>query len=159
MGYQESILVCYNKKDFKKLCTKLNASKKELEDYVDVFAIGRFKKKIDLSWPFEEFEPAGFIPAETYFVWWGGERHPFQSGWGLTREDMKIFNPNNPSWECVFCEYVFPHDASGPLTNIDFNKHGVLQQNEYMQLFEIPHGENIKADYIKQLDDKNTPNN
>ncbi len=154
MGYQESILTCYNKRDFKKLCTRLNSSKKHLEDWVEVYAIGRFDKDMKLSCPFTS-ESMGVISAGTYFVWWGGERHPFQSGLFRTREEARIFNTNNSSWECVFIEYVFLRDKSGPLENLDFEKKAILQHNDYMRLFEIPDEEIIKEEYIEQLENDN----
>lgn len=154
MGLQESILTCDNKRNFNKLCKKLNSSKKQLEDWVEVYSIGRFDKDIKLSCPYTS-EPMGLIPAGTYFVVWGGERHPFQSGLFRTYEEVKIFNTNDPSWHCIFSEYVFMGNESKLLKNIDFEKTGVLQSNDYMRFVEIPDGEIIKEEYIKQLENGN----
>lgn len=151
MGLQESILTCDNKRDFNKLCKKLNSSKKQLEDWVEVHAIGRFNKDMKLSCPYTS-ESMGVISAGTYFVWWGGERHPFQSGLFRTYEESKIFNTNDSSWNCIFCEYVFMGNESKLLENIDLEKKGVIQHNDCMRLFEIPDEEIIKEEYIKQLE-------
>ena len=46
MGYQESFLVCEDKKIFEQLCQRLNSAKSQIDDDITVFSVGKFKKKI-----------------------------------------------------------------------------------------------------------------
>lgn len=149
MGYQESILVCNSKKNFSKLCKALNTAKSELDDYVSVCAIGKLKSSLRIEddfFPEENFD----IPAGSYFVWWAGERHPFQSGCNMDRDEMKVFMPVTPNWYCVFCEYIANMDEL--LDGIDLNsKKGVCQENNTVRLFELPNDNSIKDEYIKGI--------
>lgn len=152
MGYQESFLVCYSKEAFDKLCKALNTAKPQTKDYVEVYAIGKLKKTIDLLDPLSFIpERNGHISKGCYFVWWGGERHPFQSGWKMTKKEMKIFNPRASSWNCIFCEYIA--DIEDLLFRIDTQKKGVLQENDITYLFELPDNDVIREEYIKMIDE------
>lgn len=149
MGYQESILVCENKKDFRKLCKALNSAQPQLDDYVSIFAIGRLKAELRLINPFCP-DSINIVPAGTYFVWWGGERHPFQSGFRMDKDERKIFNPCTSSWNCIFCDYIA--DIGELLRDIDLNdKKGVCQENATVCLFELPYGDSIRDEYIKEI--------
>ena len=80
MGYQESFLFCKTKKDVMNLCRVLNKAQEELDSYgVYAFAVGKYKKPLHISIPFVDSESREFSK-KGYFVWWGGERHPIQSG-------------------------------------------------------------------------------
>ena len=151
MGYQESMLFCSNKEKFNKLCKKLNASKAELDDFVSVYAIGKTKASLTLFNPWSPNEEFGSIPANSYFVWWGGERHPFQSGCGLSNEEKEVFNVNSPYWYCVFCEYIKQIDELVHNMNLD-NANGSLQENKIIRLFELPDGDSIKDEYVQLLE-------
>ena len=151
MGYQESMLVCNTKENFEKLCKKLNASKAELSDFVSVYAIGKTKATLMLSDPWDEHSNMGFIPAGSYFVWWGGERHPFQSGRSLTKEEKRMFNPDSPYWRCVFCEYI--KEMHEVVCDMDLdNSDGIVQENKMIRLCEIPSDDLIKDEYIQLLE-------
>lgn len=151
MGYQESILVCQNKKDFDKLCKALNNVKPKLEDNVNVYAIGRLKQTIDLLDP-TVFEPkrCGYISAGTYFVWWGGERHPFQSCLARTQDEARILQKLLAAeWDCIFCDYIA--DIEDLLFGIDTQKKGLLQENDITYLFELPDNDVIREEYVKMI--------
>ena len=151
MGYQESMLVCNTKENFEKLCKKLNASRNKLDDFVTVFAIGKTKTDIPLSAPWWGCADFGCIPAESYFVWWGGERHPFQSGQGLLAKEKRIFNPDSPYWRCVFCEYI--KEMHEVVCDMDFdNSDGIIQENKMVRLCEVPSDDLIKDEYIQLLE-------
>lgn len=144
MGYQESFLVCKNKNDFEQLCSKLNSAKSQIEDYVTVFSVGKFKKKISLS-------GSGSISANSYFVWWGGERHPYQSGINITTDETTALNLSSNLWRCVFCEYVTNLDVM--LNGIDLDeKKGVLQENDFLCIFELPENDIIQEEYLKRIE-------
>ena len=149
MGYQESILVCDNKKNFNKLCKALNTAKSELDDYVTVCAIGKLKSSLrveDDFFPDENFE----IPDGSYFVWWAGDRHPFQSGCHMDWDEIKVFMPVTSNWYCVFCEDIANMDEL--LDDIDVNDiKGVCQENDTVRLFELPYDDIIKDEYIKAI--------
>ena len=143
MGYQESFLVCKNRNDFEQLCKKLNSAKAQIEDYVTVFSVGKFKKKIKLL--------GGSLSANSYFVWWGGERHPYQSGVNMTTDEKTTFNPLSKSWRCVFCEHVTDLDVL--LNGIDLDeKKGVLQKNDFLCIFELPENDIIQEEYLKKVE-------
>ena len=149
MGYQESILVCTNKKNFDKLCRTLNSAKPQLDDYVTVFAIAKLKANLNIVNTFYP-EANCTIPNGSYFVWWGGERHPFQSGFRMDKDEKKVFNPQTPIWHCIFCEYIANMDEL--LDGIDLNDtKGVCQENDTVCLFELPDDDSIKDEYIKAI--------
>ena len=92
MGYQENILVCSNKQNFNKLCNKLNSNRQGLKDHVDVFAIAKLKSDLNIVNDYCREENCT-IPACSYFVWWGGERHPYQSGLYMDEHERRVFKP------------------------------------------------------------------
>ena len=149
MGYQESLLLCSKKEDFVKLCEKLNVAKSDLNDYgVSVFAVGKLKGANSPSPSVKTKNGSGIGPVDLYFVWWGGERHPFQSGCGLVDEDRAVFDPDLLNFETVFCEDM---PMKKMLSDIDLqNKSGVLQENSLIYLI-VTYGELISDEYIQQL--------
>lgn len=148
MGYQESLVFCDSKQNFIKLCKKLNSSKGILEEYVNVYAIGKLKEPVGVrNWLTEECDY--YYPEGTYFVWWGGDRHPYQSG-ARTPEEKRVFTSTTSSWQCVFYENLDNLDtlASG----LDARKKGVCQENNRIRLFEIPYGNSIQEDYVEAIE-------
>ena len=144
MGYQESFLICEDKNNFEQLCQRLNSAKSQIEDDVTVFSVGKFKKKISLL-------DCGSIPADTYFVWWGGERHPYQSGINIATDETAKLNLSSNLWHCIFCEYVADVDVM--LNGIDLDeKKGVLQENDFLYIFELPENDIIQEEYLKQVE-------
>lgn len=148
MGYQESMLFCDNKQELKKLCRVLNSAKPEFEDYVGVYAIGKLKKPIGIRDIFKG-ECEFYFPKGTYFVWWGGERYPYQGDNALTEYMHKKFGPNYTSWIPVFCEYI--EDIRDFIKDIDQKNTGVRQENELVSIYELSSGQKIKQDYIMKL--------
>ena len=143
MGYQESFLVCKNKNNFEQLCQRLNSAKSQIEDDVTVFSVGKFKKEISLL-------DCGSIPADTYFVWWGGERHPYQSGINIATDETAKLNLSSNLWHCIFCEYVADLDVMLNGSDLD-EKIGVLQENDFLCIFELPENDTIQEEYLKQV--------
>ena len=47
--YRESILVCKNKENFIKLCQAINSAKSKLDEFVNVYAIGKLKIKLSIK--------------------------------------------------------------------------------------------------------------
>lgn len=148
MGYQESLLFCENKQDFKKLCRVLNSARPEYEGYIDVYAIGKLKKLVKIVEPFTN-ECVFLFSEDTYFAWLGGERYPYQGDNALTEYMNKKFGQDYTSWIPVFCEYI--EDIRGFLKDIDQNKTGVRQENTLVSIYELSSGEKIKPDYIMKL--------
>ncbi len=148
MGYQESMLFCKNKQELKKLCRVLNSAKPKFEDYVDVYAIGKLKKPVgicDLLTGECEF----YFPEGTCFVWWGGERHPYQSDRCIEEHMNNVFRRGYTYWHCVFCEYI--DDMQKFVNDIDQKNKGNLQENEFISLVELPSEHFIKESYISKL--------
>lgn len=144
MGYQESFLVCEDKNNFEQLCQRLNSAKSQIDDDITVFSVGKFKKKISLL-------DGGSIPVNTHFVWWGGERHPYQSGINIATEETTKLNLSSNLWHCIFCEYVTDLDVM--LNGIDLDeKKGVLQENDFLYIFELPENDIIQEEYLKQVE-------
>ena len=143
MGYQESVFVCENKKNFEKLCSVLNSEKSHLDDYVTVFAIARLKASLHIT------DSKTIIPPGSYFVWLGGERHPFQSGSPAGWCELNGLHPQTPYWNCISCERIANMDEL--LCGIDLNEDGIRQENAIVCLFELPEGDSIKDEYIKEI--------
>ena len=154
MGYQESFLFCEDRDTMNKLCNALNTVKPELEDYVTVFAVGKLKRRIGLR-DFFTGRCDYYLRKDIYFIWWGGERHPYQSGCYQELLELKADWPYTGRWYCVFCEYIANMKAF--LNGIDTGKHGVLQENDRIRIFEIPRDENIRQEYIQRIDNPATP--
>ena len=90
-----------------------------------------------------------YFPKGTCFVWWGGERHPFQSDDCLEEHMNNEFAPDYTSWYCVFCEYI--DDIHKFLKDIDQKDIGNLQENEFISIVEVPSEHFIKESYISKL--------
>lgn len=149
MGYQESLLICKDRETFNKLCNSLNTVKRELDDYVTVYAIGKLKKRIGLRDYFST-RCDEYLPKDTYFVWWGGERHPYQSGWYQELLALKADWPYVGRWYCVFCDYIANMKAF--LGGIDTNKKGAIQENDRISIFEIPNDEIIRQEFVRAIE-------
>jgi len=148
MGYQESILVCKNKNHFNKLCEALNAAKPELEEHVSIRAIGKLKSNLHILDAFcSQFNYK--IPADSYFVWWAGECHPFQSGCNMNEDEVKVVSLLTKKRNYVI-EYIA--DEGKLFDDIDTDKKGVLQENDTVWLFGLPNDEIIADKYIDMLD-------
>ena len=150
MGYQESFLFCKTKKDVMNLCRVLNKAQEELDSYgVYAFAVGKYKKPLHITNPFcdavsREFSQKG------YFVWWGGERHPIQSGDWLYAYISEHFGDGYvPFFQCIFAEYI--EEIEEILKGIDQNKHGVIQSNDYVDILNLPEDCLIDLTVIKSL--------
>ena len=148
MGYQESMLFCDNKKELKKLCRVQNSPKPDFEDYVDVYAIGKLKESFGFKHPFVK-DCHCIFPKGTCFVWWGGERHPYQSGDCIKEHMNNMFSPDYTSWSCFFCEYI--GDMHRFTKDIDLKDKGNLQENEFISIVEVPSEHFIKESYISKL--------
>lgn len=147
MGYQESLLFCKDKRSFEKLCRELNAAKPELEELVDVYAIGKLKTRVNVIDPlFHQYY--GSYRKGTYFVWWGGERHPYQSG-SFRVDQEPVFYPDTECWKCEFCEGLDPDSL---LAGIDTSKEGIVQENDKVFIIEIHPGEIIRKEYIQAIE-------
>jgi len=149
MGYQESIMFCENKQQLERLCRVLNSAKPEFEEWVDVYAIGILKKPADI---FDYFtgECEYVFPKGTHFVWWGGDRHPFQSGDCIKEHMIDNFGKNYTNWCCVFCEYIDNIDKF--LENIEQDHKGEVQESEYISIIELESDKPISEDIIKKLE-------
>lgn len=148
MGYQESMLFCDNKKELKKLCRVLNSAKSDFENYVNVYAIGKLKESFGFKHPFVK-DCHCIFPKGTCFVWWGGERHPYQSGDCIKEHMNNMFSPDYTSWSCFFCEYI--GDMHKFTKDIDPKDKGNLQENEFISIVEVPSEHFIKESYISKL--------
>ena len=148
MGYQESIMFCDDKQQLERLCKVLNSAMPEFIDDVTVFAIGQLKKrgKIDI-WDKKHYY---YIPKGTYFVWWGGERHPFQSGDCIKEHMIDNFGADYTDWLCVFCEYIDNIDKF--LENIDQDRKDEVQENEHISIIELETDKPISEYVIKKLE-------
>ena len=136
MGYQESMLVCKKKRGFIKLCKKLNSIREDISDFIDVFSIGIVKKDLLTS--------NGVIKANSYFVWIGGERHPFQSSGTL------VFKPNTIHYSCICCDNII--NLKEELYGLDLKlKKGELQENQFFSLLELPIGNTINEESLQKL--------
>lgn len=154
MGYQESLLICESRDIFNQLCRSLNTAKPYLEDNVSVFAIGQLKKRIGLA-DFFTGKCNQYLPKGTYFIWWGGERHPYQSGWYQELYKIDAGWPRVNQWSCVFCDYIANMDAF--LRNIDTSKSGILQENDRIRIFEIPENGIIRQEYTQKIENLASP--
>lgn len=149
MGYQESLIVCKDKENFEKLCTKLNSSKNQLEEYVRVCAVGKVKTKLNVTDYFGYHSCT--ISSGSYFVWVAGDRHPFQSGFKMTAKEKKIFNPFTAYWKAVFCDEI--DEMREALTGLDLdNSKGRRQENDYICICEISDGDSIEDKYLQAIE-------
>jgi len=150
MGYQESIFACRTIENFHKLCEKLNTSKSDLYGFITVCAIGKTKVDLTLSNYLTPNKKPNILPANSYFVWVFGERHPFQSGHNLSDEEKETFTPNTSDWECIFCENIV--ERKNMLFDLDLkNKKGLHQENETVILIDVLNCDYIRDEYLKQL--------
>lgn len=74
MGYQESFIFVTNKADLVKLTRVFNKNFDEMSGFVNTHMACRFKKPINMQWPFESE-----LYKKGYFLYWMGERHPIQN--------------------------------------------------------------------------------
>lgn len=66
-------------------------------------------------------------------------------GWTPTKRDTK-----NRYLYIIFCEYVADLDVM--LNGIDLDeKIGVLQENDFLCIFELPENDTIQEEYLKQV--------
>lgn len=154
MGYQESFLFCEDRDTMNKLCKALNTVKPELDDYVTVFAVGKMKKRVGLLDCFTR-RCHYYLNKDLYFVWWGGERHPYQSGCYEELLELGAEWPYTGRWYCIFCEYIANMKAI--LRGIDTSTGGVLQENDRIRIFGIPRNEDIREEYIQIIDTPAAP--
>lgn len=149
MGYQESLLLCNTKKDLKNLCLVLNHAKEELSDFVSPFGVGRFNKVTHMVNPFCP-GAVGYTPAGSYFVWWGGERHPIQSGDWLQEYMEEHFSPDYSNFCCVFCEYI--KEMSKMIKDIDQSIEDSIQHNKIVDMFMVGENADIDMSLVEQLE-------
>ncbi len=147
MGYQESIMFCKNKSDLKNLCRVLNYAKSDMEDYVEVYAVGKIKNDEKAYCCF--CDDYHCIPKNSYFVWWGGERHPYQSGNALTEYMLLGFGENYTEWYLSYCENIY--NINHFLKNIDIENKGELQENKHLYIIELDSSQPIRKDVIAKL--------
>ena len=147
MGYQVSIMFCDDKQQLERLCKVLNSAMPEFVDDVTVFAIGKLKKreKVDIWYENRYY----YIPKGTYFVWWGGERHPFQSGDCIKQHMIDNFGADYTDWYCVFYEYLVNRYEF--LEDIDQEKKNQVQENKRVSIIELTHDKPISENVIKKL--------
>lgn len=149
MGYQESFLFCKTKKDVINLCRVLNKAQEELDSYgVYAFAVGKYKKPLHITNPFcdavsREFSQKG------YFVWWGGERHPIQSGDWLYTYISEQFCDGYAPFSCVFSEYI--DEVRDLLKGVDQHNCSAIQSNSFVDILCLKENEHIDLGLVKQL--------
>ena len=148
MGYQESLLTCKDEHIFKELCYALNTIKPDISgiDGVTVYALGKVKTPVLVSsrkfyegWSFN-FEEG------TFFVLWGGNRHPCQDQDWLAEN---LYGRFGISCECTYIEYIDDMDAF--TDGIKFEYTGSIQENDSIYYFEIPDKGDITDEYIDYI--------
>lgn len=152
MGYQESLLFCEDIEALTKLCTLLN--KAALDDSkeglhfigLEVLEVGRLKKTVTVVDPFCGDNQTWL--AGSYFVWWGGERHPQSGDWIWDYMD-KHFEPSYCSCWCVFAEYIPP--VREMLDGIKADCPGEIQENEWIRTFHPDERGQINLELIEKL--------
>lgn len=148
MGYQESFLFCKTKKDVTNLCRVLNKAQDELDAYgVYPFFVGKYNKPIHINNFFND--DIHEHSKKGYFVWWGGERHPIQSGDWLYDFMCENFGYDYAAFHCIFVEYVEEVDAM--LSDIDQRKTDVIQKNDFSDMVVLKESELIDLNLIKKL--------
>lgn len=148
MGYQESFLFCKTKKDMVNLCRVLNHAHEELDAYgVYPYCVGKYKQPIHFSNFFDntvrEHSKKG------YFVWWGGERHPIQSGDWLYEYMDKHFGYDYAAFHCVFCEYI--GEVDDLLNGINQEEYSSIQKNDFVDVVNLSGDAWIDLKLIKGL--------
>ena len=116
--------------------------------YMNVYAIGKLKESFGFKHPFVK-DCHCIFPKGTCFIWWGGERHPYQSGDCIKEHMNNMFSPDYTSWSCFFCEYI--GDMHRFTKDIDPKDKGNLQENEFISIVEVPSEHFIKESYISKL--------
>lgn len=148
MGYQESFLFCKTKKDVTNLCRVLNKAQDELDDYgVYAFAVMKYKKPIYISNFYDD--SVREHSKKGYCVWWGGERHPIQSGMWLQDYMIENFNVEYATFHCIFCDYI--DDMDELLSDVDQSKIGVIQKTDFVDILCLSGNEKISIDLVKKL--------
>ncbi len=146
--YRESILVCKNKENFIKLCQAINSAKSKLDEFVNVYAIGKLKIKLSIKNDLPNTDL--ILPAGTYFIKCGGEQHLYQSSCNMIEEEQNIFKPQTQWWRCVFFDDIV--DVHAMFDGIDADQKGVVQENPITWILELPNDKVIKREYIDLLD-------
>jgi len=152
MGYQESLLFCQTKRDLINLCRVLNKAQPVLYEDYDVFPafVGKYKGPLHATFPWtEEVHWTKSTPG--YYVWWGGERHPIQSGDWLEEFMTEHFGPDYALFYCVFCEYIDEADNEMLLDGIDLKEHNVVQSNAMGKVIVVHQDRPMDLSIVQQL--------